>query len=146
MIFTTEPTDFKPKFEVAVCVTEHNGKILFLQRQVGKGQEYEWGFPGGKLDYGEKAVDAAVRELEEETGIKIQPFQTRFIKKLYYRFPTFDFTVDLFHITLDKEELVTLRDEEHMGYKWVTPHDALQMKYMLDVDFFLKEIYKELSS
>lgn len=32
--------------------------------------EGTWTCPGGKIDFGEKAIDAAKRELMEETGIK----------------------------------------------------------------------------
>lgn len=44
-------------------------KLLFGRRKntYGKGS---WGLPGGHLEYGEKLIDAAKRELEEETGIK----------------------------------------------------------------------------
>ncbi len=33
----------------------------------------QWALPGGRLDPGESAVDAALRELDEEVGIKLSP-------------------------------------------------------------------------
>jgi len=44
------------------------GEIL-LQRRRDTGQ---WALPGGKQDIGESAADCAVRECEEETGIKAE--------------------------------------------------------------------------
>lgn len=32
-----------------------------------------WGFPGGKIEPGERTVSAAVRELREETGVEARP-------------------------------------------------------------------------
>ena len=40
-----------------------------------------WANPGGNIDEGEKPIDAAIRELEEETGLKLKPTDFRFIGK-----------------------------------------------------------------
>ncbi|MET7332019.1 NUDIX hydrolase [Nonomuraea sp. NPDC005650] len=49
----------------AICVED--GKIL-LARWVGPSGERLWTLPGGGLDHAEDPVDAAIREVEEETG------------------------------------------------------------------------------
>lgn len=48
-----------------------DGKILLVKRafEPGKGK---WSIPGGLVEVGERLVDACAREMEEETGIKIQ--------------------------------------------------------------------------
>lgn len=43
----------------------HAGKVLVLRRRNGF-----WEFPGGGVDFGEHPERAAVRETEEETGLK----------------------------------------------------------------------------
>jgi len=57
--------------DIIVAVSDTNGwKILSIKRGrppfVGM-----WALPGGNIDEGEKPLDAAVRELEEETGLVI---------------------------------------------------------------------------
>lgn len=52
---------------VGVVVTNGRGKILALQR---KGRPGQWQCPQGGLDVGEAPQAAALRELEEETGIR----------------------------------------------------------------------------
>jgi ADP-ribose pyrophosphatase YjhB (NUDIX family) len=42
--------------------------IVLIQR---KNPPYGWAIPGGFIDYGESAEDAAMREAEEETSLKI---------------------------------------------------------------------------
>ncbi|MBF8189591.1 NUDIX hydrolase [Nonomuraea sp. K274] len=52
----------------AVCVDD--GKVL-LARWVSAGGERLWTLPGGGLDHAEDPLDAAVREVEEETGYTV---------------------------------------------------------------------------
>lgn len=51
-----------------LAVVVHEGRTL-LVRRANPPDEGLWGFPGGKIEYGETTVDAALRELLEETGI-----------------------------------------------------------------------------
>lgn len=57
-----------------VCgVLYHNGSVLMAQRSEPEQPEahLKWEFPGGKVDFGETAVQAVEREFREETGIDI---------------------------------------------------------------------------
>lgn len=46
-----------------------NKKILLIKRENPPYKGY-WGLPGGKIKFGENIEKAALREIEEETGIK----------------------------------------------------------------------------
>lgn len=50
-----------------------NGKLLLVQQLVPTRKTPVWLPPGGEVQLGETAQDAAKRETFEETGIKIQP-------------------------------------------------------------------------
>ena len=55
---------------IAGCVVSDNNRILMVQQ--GKGAIKElWNFPSGRLENKEKILNAAIREVEEETGYKI---------------------------------------------------------------------------
>ncbi len=51
-----------------VIIEDAQGKILLQQRAYPHGK---WGLPGGMLELGESAEDAARREVLEETGLTI---------------------------------------------------------------------------
>ena len=59
----------------ALCLIEHDGRMLMLTQRHRRG----WTFPGGLINRGENAAAAVVREVEEETGLRVevgQPFAT----------------------------------------------------------------------
>jgi 8-oxo-dGTP diphosphatase len=60
----------RPKIGVGVIVIR-DGKVLLGKRKNAHG-EGSWCFPGGHLEFNEEIEDAAVREVSEETGIKIK--------------------------------------------------------------------------
>lgn len=58
--------------KVAVAIIQaSDGRILFAERPAGKACAGEWEFPGGKIEQGETARQALVREIEEELAIHI---------------------------------------------------------------------------
>jgi mutator protein MutT len=57
---------------VAIAVVERNGFFLIGQRPEGVPLAGLWEFPGGKINAGETAEAAAVRECLEETGIRVE--------------------------------------------------------------------------
>ena len=57
--------------KVAAGVIERDGQVLVTQRAAKAHQGGLWEFPGGKLESGESAEQALVRELAEELNIQV---------------------------------------------------------------------------
>lgn len=58
-----------PRIGIGVCVIK-DGKVLLGKRINAHGQG-TWAFPGGHLEFGETVAECAMREVEEEIGMKI---------------------------------------------------------------------------
>jgi len=54
----------------AVGVVCLRGDSVLLIRRGTPPRQGEWSLPGGRIEPGERAVDAALRELREETGVE----------------------------------------------------------------------------
>ncbi|MGF9696158.1 MULTISPECIES: NUDIX hydrolase [Paenibacillus] len=50
------------------AIIENNKGEILLQRRRDRNA---WGFPGGAMELGESAVDTAIREIKEETGLVV---------------------------------------------------------------------------
>ena len=57
--------------KVAAGVIERDGQVLVTQRAAKAHQGGLWEFPGGKLESGESAEQALIRELAEELNIQV---------------------------------------------------------------------------
>jgi len=57
-----------PVVGIGAVVWKDRNQVLMIRRgnEPGAGQ---WSIPGGKQEFGETSIDAAVREVREETGI-----------------------------------------------------------------------------
>src|SRR3546814_17052236 len=66
-----QPAEPGPRLSVLAEVTRatSRGSEVLLVRRANPPQPGHWGFPGGKVDWGEGLCQAAISELQEETAI-----------------------------------------------------------------------------
>jgi 8-oxo-dGTP pyrophosphatase MutT (NUDIX family) len=54
---------------VSAVIFDRQGRVLLQQRSDGG----QWGLPGGSVEIGESVRAAVVREVKEETGLRVRP-------------------------------------------------------------------------
>ncbi|WP_420823486.1 NUDIX hydrolase [Streptomyces natalensis] len=64
-----------PDQPIAAAVIVRGCRVLLVRRAVEEG-DLRWQFPAGKLEAGETAEHAAVRETEEEAGLTVEAVKT----------------------------------------------------------------------
>jgi 8-oxo-dGTP pyrophosphatase MutT (NUDIX family) len=142
-IYLEKPNDFHPKIEVVGCFLEYEDKILLLHRQDHSSQGNLWGIPGGKLEALETPLNTAIRETFEETGFDISKQQIIDLGSVYIKYPNFDYIYHMIKCKpIEHPGNVKITFNEHKGFTWVTPKDALKMNLMLDEDACIELIYK----
>lgn len=110
------------------------------------GMDY-WNFPKGKLEAGESHMDAAKRELSEETGITniqvIDGFENTFGYSFYVKEGLIKKVVKMF---LAKYLRGSIRlSHEHEDYKWFTFEDAMDILKFSNIRESLKMADDQLS-
>jgi len=92
---------------VAVAVVDAYGRLLLQERGPDALHDPDrWGYPGGNLEAGETFLDAAVRELEEETSLQVRPEQLESLGVTRFRSESCGEgdEVELFAVRLDAAE------------------------------------------
>ena len=99
--------------EVVAAVIRDGDKVFSTQRGYGdfKGG---WEFPGGKMEPGETAQQALIREIKEELETEIEVGEL--IETVEYDYPTFHLTMHCFWCTIQLGDLVL---KEHNDAKWL---------------------------
>ncbi len=95
-----------------ILVVNGDGQMLLLQRHASaKFAPRQWGFPGGKIEEGETALEAALRETEEETTLIVKDPQPlgQFSAVEAYLGEEYTGTVEI--------------DFEHTDWVWVAPEN-----------------------
>lgn len=78
------PTRFAANIAVHVLLIE-GCKVLMQLRQGTEHDTGLWSVPGGHLEGGERATDAAAREVLEEVGVVVEPRDLRFLNVTHRR-------------------------------------------------------------
>jgi 8-oxo-dGTP pyrophosphatase MutT (NUDIX family) len=106
----------------AAVIIEHDGLILLLQRgSTAPWMPNRWNLPGGMVEPGETTTEAAVREAEEETGLRILSLKP-LVRSRIPGLP--GETIDVFYATRWSGRRVRL-DDESQHYAWVPRETVL---------------------
>jgi mutator protein MutT len=124
----------------AAIIRDDEGRVL-LQRRSDNGL---WGLPGGAIDPGEYPAQAVVREVWEETGLRVQPVRLIAImggEGFRHRYPNGDqaeFVVSVFACRILGGELGGL-DGESLELRYFSEHDIPELHAGYPRELFGKE-------
>jgi len=106
---------------------EKDGKILLVKQFRYPYKEELYEIPAGKLNDGESPEETAIRELEEEGGIKAKR-----VEKLFDIYPTPAYTNEIIRLYKAVEFIETescLDEDEFLSNEWI---DKCQVKKMIE--------------
>ena len=112
---------------LGVVIVRCCGEFLLLQRSEAEESDPGfWGPPAGSVESNEVNLQAALRDLDEETEIKSTEDELTFFCSAYIIFEKSKTEVELvlYLLDVDQKPLVTLNSEEHQSYEWVTVEKA----------------------
>jgi dihydroneopterin triphosphate diphosphatase len=108
---------------VAVYVYRRTPLLEFLQiRRSAKTGEYQgsWQTVYGGVEAGETAVQAALRELREETSLKpIVMWQVEYLESFYFMPHDYVLVMPVFAVEVPRDAVLRL-NEEHDDFRWIT--------------------------
>lgn len=121
-VWETPPADFQACVAVAACYVEIDGRILLMKRSKSSLEGQTWGVPAGKIEPGESPLQAAVRELMEESGIQVSFSQVTEVGTLYVQKPRGSYIYHMFQVHLNQPPTVIL-SLEHTQYVWANAQE-----------------------
>jgi dATP pyrophosphohydrolase len=107
--------------------TARGAEVLLLKRSKNDALDEFWLHCAGRIEPGEKAWQAAIRELHEETGLRTDKFYSaNFCEQFYSAGMDAICMLPLFVAIVDESAEVKLNNE-HSAHKWVGFTEARSM-------------------
>jgi 8-oxo-dGTP diphosphatase len=134
-------TSYAGKLGAGIIFTD--GKQLLLLKRADGDHRGKWGQPGGEVEPGETAIDAAIREAQEECGnfdgYRIGEFEE---KDGLHRWTTFLYKI--------KKPFACALSKEHSAFKWFDLDKLksadLHPKFKENLPAYLKMINRKFQS
>ena len=109
------------------------GELLLVKNSYRMGHT----LPGGYVKSGENPKAAAIRELEEEVGLKVYPNQLKHALQCTFTASYKRETVDIFDMTLEKDTSLAIDNREVVWAGFIPPDKALTEPLSLSTAFYL---------
>lgn len=132
---TEEPKEGEYKLSVHVWFLNSKGELLVQKRNENlKRNPGKWAFTGGAVDSGETSEEGAIREIQEELGIKIDEDKM----ELLLSFKRERGFVDIWLVKDDVDiKNIAIQEDEVTEVKWVS---IKELEELIDTDQFVKSI------
>ena len=91
-------------------------EVLLVRGWLGDGK---WGLPGGGIHKGEDSLTGALRELHEETGIRLKPEQMKFLGSSVASTSGLRFHYDRYAAVLPERPAVKPQRLEIISAEWI---------------------------
>lgn len=119
------------------CVIKCGDEILALKRKTGNYYGDYYDFPGGKMEYDESIEEAMIREVYEESGIKVNPSNLKLKAGINWRDDFDDETryavCFCFLYEVENKPKITLTKREHTEYEWMKKEDDRLDQFLKDI-------------
>ena len=99
-------------------------------------------FPGGEVEPKETPEAAVMREIQEETGLLVDPKK---LKKLFTK-QYQQATHVLFEAKLTEPDAKVALSWEHKSYRWITPEELKSLPKFSDADPYYTDVVDYLSN
>ena len=132
--------------QATLCLLIKEDKILLAMKKRGFGAG-KWNGVGGKVNDGEKIIDAAIRETKEEIGVNIGKSlpagrQAEKVGIMHFRFPYKSVWDQDVHLFLVKEWQGEPKESDEMAPKWFKFNEIPYNQMWDDDKFWLPHILK----
>ena len=143
----------KYRLNAGIVLFRNDGKVLLCERM--ENYPKRWQFPQGGIDEGETALEAATRELKEETSVVSARMVYALSEPLKYNFPPSVLAKNvkkkifnvgqeqywfLFYFDGEEKEInLQTEEQEFRSYQWIELSKVVDM-----VVEFKQEVYKKI--
>jgi len=109
---------------IAGCIIEKDNKILMV-KEAKKKCYGQWNFPAGHLEENETIKEAAIREVYEETGCKVE---LTGVLPVVHEFNKNENLIMVRFVAKIEEENIKFNENEILDVKWIDIEDIKNMK------------------
>ena len=123
---TMEKINKPTRIAQKVILFRKDGKMLTIRRSItAPTRPLSWDLPGGMLDFGEDPKAGVLREIKEETKLKVK--KLNFFDISSKILTSGEFRILIIYIANPVTTKVVL-SFEHDDFKWVAPQEFLKLK------------------